>query len=117
MQLEQQTFNVEKYRGQLTCIQCGYGCGYRRDTPFGGVSYGLDEEVPEDVEIVERNGEKFIPVDENDTCIYLVKFDNGFTKCGIHEKKPKTCRLFYCLPEQKARQLQIIVDELKNYRY
>lgn len=88
----------KKYKGQLDCIQCGYCCGYRRETPFGGAEY--------------EDGTK-IPVDEDDVCIYLEKLDNGFTRCKIQDKKPKMCKLFYCLPEQKVRQLQTIIDELK----
>jgi len=98
----------KKINGKVTCIQCGYGCGYRRDTPFGGCSYAEDEKIPDDIETRDRT----IPVDENDVCIYLEVLDNGFTKCTIHEKKPKMCKLFYCNTKQKARQLQTIVDEL-----
>lgn len=105
---------MKKYVGQLDCIQCGYGCGYRRDTPFGGVAYAKDELVPDDVEVVDTKDGYAIPVDADDVCIYLEKLDNGFTKCKIHEKKPQMCKLYYCLIEQKVRQLQTIVDELKE---
>ena len=103
---------MEKYHGQLECIQCGYICGYRRDTPFGGVAYDFDEEVPDGVEVVETEEGYTIPVDDDDVCVYLEKLDNGFTRCSIHDKKPRVCKLYYCLPGQKARQLQVIVDEL-----
>jgi len=39
---------------------CGYCCGYRRDTYFGGSSY--------------EDGTT-IPVDEDDVCIYLEKLN------------------------------------------
>lgn len=103
----------KKYVDQLDCVSCGYCCGYRRKTPFGGTSYAKDEIVPNDVEVIETEDGFTIPVDEDDVCIYLEKLDNGFTKCKIHDKKPKMCKLFYCLPKQKVRQLQTIVDELK----
>ena len=103
-----------KYKGQLDCIACGYCCGYRRETHFGGASYAKDEKVPEDVETVETEEGYTIPVDEDDTCIYLEKLDNGFTRCKIHDKKPKMCKLYYCLPEQKARQLLPIIEELRE---
>ena len=89
---------MEKARGQLDCIQCGYCCGYRRETPFGGAEW--------------EDGTK-TPVDEDDVCIHLEKLDNGFTRCAIHYEKPKQCNLYYCLIECKIRQLQVIIDELK----
>ena len=102
----------KKYQGELDCVMCGYSCGYRRESEFGGASYAEDEPVPEDVE-VRKTGEGWkIPVDDDDICIYLEKLDNGFARCKIQYKKPKMCKLFYCLPQQKARQLQVIVDEL-----
>jgi hypothetical protein len=91
---------------------CGYSCGYRRESAFGGASYAKDEPVPEGISVVKTNEGFTIPVDEDDKCIYLKILDNGFTRCTIQDKKPKMCRLFYCLPGQKARQLQTIVDEL-----
>jgi len=105
---------MEKARGQLDCIQCGYGCGYRRDYHFGGVAYDKDEIVPYGVEVVETEDGYAIPVDQDDVCIYLEVLDNGFTKCKIHDKKPRVCKLYYCLTEKKVRQLQVIVDELKT---
>ena len=105
-----------KYVGQVDCIMCGYCCGYRRDTLFGGCSYAKGEKVPDDVITEETDEGSAIPVDENDVCIYLEKLDNGFTRCGIHEKRPKMCKLFYCNTKQKARQLQTIVDELWQHQ-
>lgn len=113
MQLEQPTCNMKKYAGQVDCMSCGYCCGYRRDTEFGGASYTRDESVPDGILVRETEEGFTIPVDEDDVCIYLEKLDNGFTRCSIHEKKPNMCKLFYCLTEQKVRQLQTIVDELK----
>ena len=101
-----------KYVGQVDCIMCGYCCGYRRDIHFGGASYAEDENVPEGVKTVKTEDGYTIPVGEDDVCIYLEKLNNGFAKCSIHDKKPKMCKLFYCLTKQKARQLQTIVDEL-----
>jgi len=105
---------MKKYVGQVDCIMCGYCCGYRRETHFGGASYAPDEKVPDGIEVVKSEEGFTIPVDEDDTCVYLEKLDNGFARCSIHEKRPIMCRLFYCLPKQKARQLQTIVDELKD---
>ena len=105
---------VKKIRGQLDCIQCGFCCGYRRDSEFGGAMYEIGDPVPEGIEVVETELGFVIPVDEDDVCIYLEKLDNGFTRCTIQDKKPKMCKLFYCLTEQKVRQLQTIVDELKS---
>ena len=82
----------------MDCVQCVYCCGYRRETHFGGVAYEDGTEIP---------------VDKDDVCIHLEKIDNGFARCKIHDRKPKVCRLFYCLTEQKVRQLQTIVNELK----
>lgn len=98
----------KKYAGQVDCIMCGYCCGYRRETPFGGCSYDEKESIPLGITVAGRT----IPVDDNDICIYLEKLDNGFAKCKIQNKKPKMCKLFYCLTKQKARQLQAIVGEL-----
>lgn len=105
---------MEKYIGQVDCIMCGYCCGYRREYKFGGASYAKDEPVPEGVIVNETEDGFTIPVDEDDTCIYLAKLDNGFARCGIHDKRPNMCRLYYCLKKQKARQLQAIVNELKK---
>jgi len=104
----------KKHVGEVDCIMCGYSCGYRREYEFGGASYAHDETVPEGVEVVENDLGFTIPVDEDDKCIYLKILDNGFTRCTIHDKRPKMCRLYYCLPDQKARQLQTIVEELKE---
>ena len=89
--------NVEK----LECIQCGYCCGYRRNSHFGGCSY--------------PDGTR-IPVDKNDVCIHLEVLDNGFAKCGIHEKRPQMCRLYYCIMEQKIRSLKTIINHLEKKR-
>jgi len=105
---------MAKYKDEVDCIMCGYVCGYRRDTPFGGVSYAKDEIVPDDVVVKETEDGYTIPVDEDDVCIYLEKLDNGFTKCKIHDKKPRMCKLYYCLTEHKIRQLKVISDELKS---
>lgn len=98
----------------IDCCMTGYCCGYRRDSYFGGVSYMEDEEVPVGVITVEKNGERFIPVDDDDVCIYLEKLNNGFARCGIHEEKPRTCKLYNCLTIKKAKYVQVIVDELKD---
>ena len=98
----------------VDCCMTGYCCGYRRDSHFGGVSYMPDEEIPEGVKTYHRDGENFIPVDDNDTCIYLEKLNNGFTRCSIHGKRPRTCRLYNCLTEKKVIQITDIVNELKE---
>ena len=72
-----------------------------------------DEPVPEGVETYDRDGEHFIPVDEDDICIYLGKLNNGFTRCGIHDKRPRTCRLYSCLTKKKAVYLEAIAAELR----
>ena len=105
---------MKKYEGQVDCIQCGFCCGYRRETAFGGCSYGREERVPNAVDVVETEEGYTVPTDADDVCIYLSRLDNGFARCSIHDKRPKMCRLFYCLKEQKARQLQTIVDELRG---
>jgi len=92
------------------CIRCGWCCGYRRDSKFGGCEYAEDEHIPADV-ITE--GRK-IPVDEDDVCIYLEKLNNGFAVCTIQDKKPKMCKLYNCLNEQKVRQLKSVVEYLKE---
>jgi Fe-S-cluster containining protein len=91
----------------------GYCCGYRRDSHFGGSSYMPGEPVPEGVETYERDGEHFIPVDADDICVHLVKLNNGFTRCAIHDKRPKTCRLYSCLTEKKVVYLNAIAEELR----
>lgn len=73
-----------------------------------------DEEVPEGIEVVKTEEGFTIPVDEDDVCIYLEKLDNGFTRCTIQDKKPRMCKLYYCLPENKVKQLQVIIEELKE---
>ena len=73
-----------------------------------------DETVPDDVETYEKDGEYFIPVNDDDVCIYLEVLNNGFTRCSIHEKKPRTCRLYNCLTEKKVNYINVIVNELKG---
>ena len=87
--------NVEK----LECIQCGFCCGYRRDSHFGGCSY-LDGTM--------------VPVDENDVCIHLEVLNNGFTRCGIHKLRPEMCSLYYCLMEQKISSLCNIIKHIEK---
>jgi len=98
----------------VDCCRTGYCCGYRRDSYFGGVSYQQGEIIPDGVEVYEKEGEWFIPVDEEDTCIYLEKLNNGFTSCRIHDKRPKTCKFYNCLTEKKIVQLQPIIEHLKG---
>lgn len=98
----------------VDCIMCGYCCGYRRESYFGGCSYSKNEEIPSDVTTVKKGDEYFIPVDDDDTCIYLVKKNNGFAKCGIHDKKPRMCKLYNCLTEKKVNYSQIITEHLKE---
>ena len=99
---------------QLDCIMCGWCCGYRRDSYFGGASYQKGERVPRGIKVNKTDEGYTIPVDEEDTCIYLEKLNNGFTRCSIHNKRPEMCKNYNCLPKQKARNLQRIVDELKE---
>ena len=101
----------KKYIGELDCIMCGYCCGYRRDSFFGGCSYSKDEGVPDGIVVMEEEDGFRIPVDENDTCIYLKPLDNGFAVCTIHDKKPLMCKLYYCMIERKIREL----DKIKEY--
>ena len=72
------------------------------------------EEIPEGVETYEKDGEHFIPVDDDDVCIYLEVLNNGFTRCSIHEKKPRTCKLYNCLTVKKVKYINVIVNELKG---
>jgi len=106
--------NDRKIKDKVECIMCGYCCGYRRNYEFGGASYMPDEEVPENIEVVKSEEGFTIPVDEDDVCIYLEKLDNGFTRCTIQDKKPRMCKLYYCLTENKVKRLKVIVDELKE---
>ena len=98
----------------VDCVRSCFCCGYRRDSHFGVVSYLEDETIPDDVQTIKRDDEYFIPVDDDDTCIYLVKENNGFTSCGIHDKRPRTCRLYSCLTEKKVKYLEVITDELRE---
>jgi Fe-S-cluster containining protein len=98
----------------IDCCMTGFCCGYRRDSHFGGVSYMPDEVVPPGIDVYFKNGERFIPVDKDDTCIYLEKLNNGFTRCSIHEKRPRTCRLYNCLTEKKVKYLNVIVRETEG---
>jgi Fe-S-cluster containining protein len=106
-----------KLNEQVDCVMCGYCCGYRRETEFGGASYAENEPIPEGIKVKKTDEGYTILVDEDDTCIYLEKLDNGFARCSIHDKRPKMCKLFYCLTQQKARQLQTIVDELWQHQH
>ena len=98
----------------VDCCMTGYCCGYRRDSYFGGVSYMPDEEIPEGIETYKKDGEHFILVDDEDTCIYLEKLNNGFTRCSIYDKRPRTCRLYNCLTEKKVKYIGVIIEELKD---
>lgn len=102
----------KKCIGELDCIMCGYCCGYRRDSQFGGCSYSKEERVPEGIIVVEEDDSFRIPVDENDTCIYLKKLDNGFAICTIQDKKPDMCKLYYCMIERKIKELDKIKEHL-----
>ena len=94
-------------------MQCGFCCGYRRDSHFGGCSYAKDELVPPDVTTVESEEGYTVPVNKEDICIYLTKLNNGFARCNIQSKKPKMCKLFNCLTAQKVRQLGDLISELE----
>lgn len=104
---------MNKLRGQLDCVMCGHSCGYRSDVPCN-VFYEKNESVPDGVEVIKTEKGYELPVDQDNVCIYLEKLDNGFTRCGIHDKKPRMCKAFYCLPQHKVRQLQVIIEELKT---
>ena len=78
-----------RIKNYTDCIMCGYCCGYRRDTPFGGCEYAEDENIPKGVQTVDRK----IPVDEEDTCIYLEKLNNGFARCNKPYPKVDTHQL------------------------
>ena len=94
----------------VDCLWCGWCCGYRRDSEFGGCEYAEDEPIPPDV----KTDGLTVLVDEEDTCIYLEKLDNGFTRCTIQDKKPIQCRLFNCLTRQKIRNLKPIIEHLER---
>ena len=98
----------------VDCCNTGYCCGYRKDKFFGGVSYQEDEEIPPDVKVEKRGRESFVPVDAHDVCVHLERLDNGFTRCGIHDRKPRMCDLYNCLTEKKVVQIQTIVEHLKG---
>jgi len=103
---------AKKFIGEVDCIMCGYCCGYRRDSDFGGCSYSKEEYVPEDIIVIEDEEGFRIPVDDNDTCIYLKPLDNGMAVCKIQDKKPKMCKLYYCMIERKIRELDKIKEHL-----
>lgn len=103
---------AEKCIGEVDCMMCGYCCGYRRDSHFGGCSYSKEETIPDGVIVIEEEDCFRIPVDEDDTCIYLNKLDNGFAICSIHDKKPNMCKLYYCMLETKIRELDKIKEHL-----
>lgn len=73
-----------------------------------------DETIPSGIVTIEKEGKQYIPVDEWDVCIYLEKLNNGFTRCLIHNKKPRMCRLYNCLTEKKIKYIQAITEELKD---
>ena len=73
-----------------------------------------DEDIPAGIETYEKDGEYFIPVDGDDVCIYLEKLNNGFTRCRIHDKRPRTCRLYNCMTVNKVKQINVIIEELKG---
>lgn len=98
----------------VDCIRCGNCCGYGRDSALGDWSYTDGEKVPEGVDVIERNGEYLLPVDNDGVCVYLIKHDNGFTSCRIHDRKPRMCALYNCLTEKKVRYLQDVVVRLKG---
>lgn len=98
----------------VDCVMCGYCCGYRRDSHFGGCSYSKDEKVPSNITTIKDEEGFTIPVDKDDTCIYLEKLNNGFARCSIQDKKPKMCKLYSCMTLKKARYLQTIVEHLKD---
>lgn len=94
----------------VECVRCGWCCGYRRDSEFGGCEYAEGATIPEGIITDGRR----IPVNEDDECIYLEKLDNGFTRCGIHDKRPEMCRRYNCLTEQKIRNLTPIIEHLQR---
>lgn len=102
----------KKCIGELDCIMCGYCCGYRRDSFFGGCSYSKDEVVPEGIIVIEEEDGFRIPVNDDDVCIYLDTMDNGFAICTIQGKKPNMCKLYYCMIETKIKGLNKISDFL-----
>lgn len=114
LQRLERAIRKKQSKQHVDCIQCGYCCGYRNNGYFGGCSYANDEEVPSDIITIEKEDGRYIPVDEEDVCIYLEKLDNGFARCTIQDKKPKMCKLYYCLTEKKIKYLQTIIDELKE---
>ena len=95
----------------VDCIRCGNCCGHRRESALGDWSFEEDQIPPESA--VEVDGLFVPPVDEDGTCAYMVKLNNGFTECSIHENKPKMCALYNCLTEKKAKYLTMIVKELQ----
>jgi Fe-S-cluster containining protein len=97
----------------VECVMCGYCCGYRRDSHFGGCSYAESEVIPPGIYTVPGSDGTTIPVDSDDVCIYLEKLDNGFARCSIQSEKPAMCKLYNCLTLKKARYLQAIVDSLQ----
>jgi len=98
----------------VDCVRCGWCCGYRRDSVFGGCSYASDEKISADIVVIDGDLGPTIPVDEDDICIYLSKLNNGFAICRIQDKKPRMCKLFNCLTEQKVRQLRPVIETLKE---
>ena len=98
----------------VDCVSCGNCCGYRRDSALGDWSFSQEEGVPEGVSVVEKDEVFMTPVDNDGTCIYLEVLNNGFTRCKIHDNKPKMCALYNCLTEKKIRYLQDVIHDLRE---
>jgi Fe-S-cluster containining protein len=54
----------------------------------------------------EYTGANILKQKKDGSCIYL---ENG--KCSIHEKRPKSCRRFFC--DSKEKQFQSMIEKIK----
>ncbi|MFH1828845.1 MAG: YkgJ family cysteine cluster protein [Nanoarchaeota archaeon] len=93
------------------CNQCGVCCRLfvinLNEEEYNSRKYKtiFEEFGIVDFEEAELTGANFIAQNEDDSCIYLK--DN---RCSIHERRPQSCRKFFC--DSKESHFKNMIDKI-----
>jgi len=98
----------------MECFQCGKCCNLfainLTEEEYKSNNYKTQFEefgITEDFEEAELCGANIITQKEDGSCIYMEN-----SKCSIHNKRPKSCRNFFCA--SKDPKFKTMIEKIKK---
>lgn len=98
----------------MKCEQCGICCKLflinLTEEEYRSKKYQtMFDEFVEDFQEAELVGANILKQKKDNSCIYLKE-----NKCSIHEKRPQSCRNFFC--KSKKKQFQNMIKTINKHK-